>query len=449
MDSKSMEWVYTLEHHLTPKRLIENLEEKTNQSDVENRLETGISMFRPYFVERLGFSQKQAKTALVQLVIASDKIYDFLIESARYRGENKTTQNIRQRYLKILGQLESLLEDCGKIDCDVFYHIPLTLHSIVNVRLLLRQRLDILQRKIIITDIDGELSSLLVRGLQMLISKKGISRAEVSYTIAVMDSLKATDSLNTSVLEDLLCQLDFNTPTFFNYWINYCNKLLEDEPNLHRQKEILIGMEDRISDLEKVVDVTDERDDNAILSIISLKDVNIQMRKILPMVICKQIYEQKKAKIDRDKYLNIIIDEAHNILSYNSERESESWKDYRLETFEEIIKEGRKFGVFLTIASQRPSDISGTIISQLHNYMLHRLINNKDIEAVEKTISYLDKVSFDSLPILPRGSCILAGISAQLPVIIEVSSIPDENRPHNETMVLTKHWRGEPNLSDA
>lgn len=102
MESKSMEWIYTLEHHLTPKRLIENLEEMANQSDVENRLETGISMFRPYFVERLGFSHKQAKTALVQLVIASDKIYDFLIESARYRSENKTTQNIRHRYLKIL-----------------------------------------------------------------------------------------------------------------------------------------------------------------------------------------------------------------------------------------------------------------------------------------------------------------------------------------------------------
>lgn len=208
-------------------------------------------------------------------------------------------------------------------------------------------------------------------------------------------------------------------------------------------------LDDRISDLEKVVDITDEKDDNAILSIISLKDVNIQMRKILPMVICKQVYEQKKAKIDRDKYLNIIIDEAHNILSYNSERESESWKDYRLETFEEIIKEGRKFGVFLTIASQRPSDISSTIISQLHNYMLHRLINNKDIEAVEKTISYLDKVSFDSLPILPQGSCILAGISAQLPVIIEVSPIPDENKPHNETMILTKHWRGTPDSTKS
>lgn len=45
------------------------------------------------------------------------------------------------------------------------------------------------------------------------------------------------------------------------------------------------------------------------------------------------------------------MDEAHNILSYQSTRESESWKDYRLEVFEEIIKEGRKFGVFMTIAS--------------------------------------------------------------------------------------------------
>jgi type IV secretory pathway VirB4 component len=47
------------------------------------------------------------------------------------------------------------------------------------------------------------------------------------------------------------------------------------------------------------------------------------------------------------------------------EAESKEWKDYRLETFEEIIKEGRKFNVFMTIASQRPSDISATIIGRL------------------------------------------------------------------------------------
>src|SRR5271156_5240399 len=110
---------------------------------------------------------------------------------------------------------------------------------------------------------------------------------------------------------------------------------------------------------------------------------------------------------------------------------SEQWKDYRLETFEEIIKEGRKFGVFLTVASQRPADISPTIISQLHNYFLHRLINNNDIYAVEKTIAYLDKVSFDYLPILPTGTCILAGLLAQVPVVVDIAEIPQDNAPRN------------------
>lgn len=182
------------------------------------------------------------------------------------------------------------------------------------------------------------------------------------------------------------------------------------------------------------------KDNNFI--VINLNDVNLDIKKTLPLILSKHIYDNHKLTRDKsDKnYLNIIIDEAHNILSFNSERESETWKDYRLETFEEIIKEGRKFGVFLTIASQRPSDISSTIISQLHNYFLHRLINNKDIEAVERTISYLDKLSFESLPILPTGTCILAGLSAQLPVVIEMNELEEEYQPNSKTIKPTDFW---------
>lgn len=176
--------------------------------------------------------------------------------------------------------------------------------------------------------------------------------------------------------------------------------------------------------------------------VINLNDVNLDIKKTLPLILSKHIYDNHKLEreMSEKNYLNIIIDEAHNILSFNSERESETWKDYRLETFEEIIKEGRKFGVFLTIASQRPSDISSTIISQLHNYFLHRLINNKDIEAVERTISYLDKLSFESLPILPTGTCILAGLAAQLPVVIEMNELEEEFQPNSKTIKPTDFW---------
>lgn len=158
-------------------------------------------------------------------------------------------------------------------------------------------------------------------------------------------------------------------------------------------------------------------------------------------MICKRLYADKKADKRKGRYLNIILDEAHNILSENSARESDLWKDYRLETFEEIIKEGRKFGVFLTVASQRPSDISATIISQLHTYFLHRLINNEDIQAVRQTISYLDRVSFDYVPLLPTGTCILAGLLANVPVVVDIGAIePKKHEPRNKTLTLTDSW---------
>jgi len=178
------------------------------------------------------------------------------------------------------------------------------------------------------------------------------------------------------------------------------------------------------------------------LVVINLNETNIDIRKLIPLILSKHIYSEHKAsnREEVSKYLNILIDEAHNILSYSSERESETWKDYRLETFEEIIKEGRKFGVFLTVSSQRPSDISDTIISQLHNYFLHRLINNYDIQKIERTISYLDKVSAESLTILPTGTCIFAGISAHIPVVVEIDALEKRYEPHNKTIRPTNFW---------
>lgn len=200
-------------------------------------------------------------------------------------------------------------------------------------------------------------------------------------------------------------------------------------------------------EIEEVIEIRteDEPDfwDDNFFCVVNLNKTNTQLKKTIPLLVSFKLFAEHKKNNTKgkDKSLNIIIDEAHNILSYVSERESETWKDYRLETFEEIIKEGRKFGVFLTIASQRPSDISSTIISQLHNFFLHRLINNNDIIAVEKTISYLDKVSFESLPILPTGTCIIAGQCIQVPVMVDINEIDKEFEPDNKTINLVSNWK--------
>nr|WP_311467046.1 ATP-binding protein [uncultured Porphyromonas sp.] len=178
------------------------------------------------------------------------------------------------------------------------------------------------------------------------------------------------------------------------------------------------------------------------LAVINMSKVSVSMKKLIPLLLSYKYYQEHKNKKSDvvTSSLNIIIDEAHNILSYDSTRESQDWKDFRLETFEEIIKEGRKFGVFLTIASQRPSDISATIISQLHNYLIHRLINNRDLEMVEKAIAYLDKISIESLPILPAGACVLSGIIADLPLILQVDRLSEKERPESQTIALTESW---------
>lgn len=189
------------------------------------------------------------------------------------------------------------------------------------------------------------------------------------------------------------------------------------------------------NDIKKIFDTSGKeefwKESNFI--VINLNMVNLTMKKTLPLLISKWAYENKKQE-DKKSSLSLIIDEAHNILSNTSNRESENWKDYRLETFEEIIKEGRKFGVFVTISSQRPNDISPTIISQAHNYFIHRLINQNDLYAIQKAVSYIDKVSEESIPTLPRGTCIFSGVLSQMPLKLRVTELDNKHKPKSDTL---------------
>lgn len=182
-------------------------------------------------------------------------------------------------------------------------------------------------------------------------------------------------------------------------------------------------------------------DDNNVI-VVSLKDVTQDMKLIVPMLIAKLTYAMNKDEnIERDRIFNLVIDEAHNILSEKSSRESEKWKDYRLEVFEEIIKEGRKFGYYLTISSQRPADISPTIVSQVHNYFIHRLVNDNDLKLLDRTMGSLDYVSRESIPNLAPGQAILTGSSFELPVIVQVEKLNKKIAPNSDNPVLLNIWK--------
>jgi len=243
---------------------------------------------------------------------------------------------------------------------------------------------------------------------------------------------KATDNINAidiSVLDQ--------------FFIFLLLQLINDLYRYKVQVDHIIPVINRFKAKQKSIERIFEIKDNANLwddksvTIINFLNVNLDMRKTIPLLLAKNIYKAHKKEKNKNT-LSIIIDEAHNILSKTSFRETEDWKDYRLETFEEIIKEGRKFGVFVTIASQRPNDISETIISQAHNYFIHQLINQRDLLTIGNAVSYIDKITEESIPTLSIGTCIFSGIATPMPLKVRINELAESQKPDSHTIRFEK-----------
>lgn len=201
-----------------------------------------------------------------------------------------------------------------------------------------------------------------------------------------------------------------------------------------------------LKSLEKVIEIVENPIGNIEpVTIINLLHVNQEIKRLIPMMFSKMIYDAQKHDIskcsgDITSTIHLIIDEAHNILNDSQQRNGDSWQDYRLFLFEEIIKEGRKFGFYLTLSSQRPADISETILSQVHNYFIHRLVNERDLRMLENTMPTLDAQSYKTIPSLGQGECIITGNAVAVPIFTKINWQEEDPRPKSDDVVLTDIW---------
>ena len=213
--------------------------------------------------------------------------------------------------------------------------------------------------------------------------------------------------------------------------------------NIEHINPLFHRIENALNSLKKVVEVKESIDgDFSSLNIINLVHANQEITRLIPMLISKMVYDKQKEDIKRDDVTctcHLIIDEAHNILNAQNHSVGDTWQDYRLNIFEEIIKEGRKFGFYLTLSSQRPADISPTILSQVHNYFIHRLVNDNDLRMLINTMPTLDKVSFNKIPSLGKGEVIITGNAIQVPVFVKVDK-EEVIRPNSDDVILTELW---------
>lgn len=231
-------------------------------------------------------------------------------------------------------------------------------------------------------------------------------------------------------------------------YLQLCSDVVLGYAQYEHIQPVLSRAKSSISALRNVLDIVDIQPPPHLLHVISLKKCKNEIKKILPLLIAKNFYinhkDSESLQSPPTRTLHLIIDEAHNILSEQSTREHEIWKDYRLELFEEIIKEGRKYGVYLTLSSQRPADISPTIVSQIHNFFIHRLVNERDLMLLDNTISTLDSSSKALIPTLAKGCCVVTGTAFDLPMILKIDPLLKEHRPASDDVNLEELWATPP-----
>lgn len=214
----------------------------------------------------------------------------------------------------------------------------------------------------------------------------------------------------------------------------------ENGVNLDFMMPLIARARKLIEDFRKIFNFTKEFEDifcGKNVCVVQLGNVNKDMKEIVPSIITNNIFNrlsEEKEKGDIKQIINVVLDEAHNIL-YENDKNILSHESV-LEVFEKVVKEGRKFGVFLMLASQRPSDISQTVISQLHNYFIHKLVNPSDIAKIRKAVAYMDDAALDFITILAPGECIVSGTAFQMPTFIYIQQVIKERRPNSENVIL-------------
>ena len=155
-------------------------------------------------------------------------------------------------------------------------------------------------------------------------------------------------------------------------------------------------------------------DENQIvdLDISSLDDSSAE---VVTKVLAKLILDYLKGcEVKAETPINFIIEEAHRFIKNDT-----NYGVIGYNIFERIAKEGRKFGMLLGISSQRPSELSKTVVSQCSNFIIHRVQNPDDLQYLSKMVPYVNNNMIDRLTYLQTGNALVFGSAINLPTLTQ------------------------------
>lgn len=194
--------------------------------------------------------------------------------------------------------------------------------------------------------------------------------------------------------------------------------------------------------------IGDDRASNGSVTVIDLSLVPAEVVHVITAVIARMTLEalQRYRKLNHGKTLPtvLVMEEAHTFIRrYPDDAENQSSAAICCQVFEKIAREGRKFGLGLVLSSQRPSELSPTVLSQCNSYLLHRISNDRDQELVHKLVPDNLRGLLRDLPSLPSRHAILLGWASELPVLVQMNSLPADQQPRSNDPDFWSVWSGE------
>lgn len=196
--------------------------------------------------------------------------------------------------------------------------------------------------------------------------------------------------------------------------------------------------------LENYIGNDGSGEDDSCVSIIDLSLVPSEITHLVTAVISRIIFEslQRYRRLHNKSLPTVLVaEEAHTFIKrYRDDSENQDVAAVCCQVFEKIAREGRKFGLGMVISSQRPSELSSTVLSQCNTFLLHRISNDRDQEQVHKMVPDNLRGLLRELPSLPSQHAILMGWASELPVLVKMKNLTKEQQPHSDDPDFWDVW---------
>jgi len=169
--------------------------------------------------------------------------------------------------------------------------------------------------------------------------------------------------------------------------------------------------------------------------IIDLNSVEDEIVELVSAVIARMLFRFLRHAEPRNRFpIHLLLEEAHRYVASTPSRFSID----ATKIFERIAKEGRKYGMFVLLASQRPSELSKTVLSQCSNFLVHRIQNPDDLSQIRQMTPFISESVLKRLPSLPRQHALVFGTSVNLPTTFKVREASP--RPRSDDTAVVDLW---------